>query len=57
MRDCSPILDFQLNMDNFTARNETTIIYCQLDDGFMVVKVNKEDENLRMAKIIKLKTN
>ncbi|MBO8181633.1 MAG: hypothetical protein H0Z28_02430 [Archaeoglobus sp.] len=33
--------------NSFTARNETTIVYCQLDGDFiMVVKVNKEEEYL-----------
>ena len=42
-------------LDNFTARNETTIVYCQLDGKFiMVVKVDMEEEYLlNQTKIMK----
>jgi len=34
-------------LNSFTARNETTMIYCQLDGDFiMVVKVNENEEYL-----------
>ena len=37
----------EYGLDNFTARNETTIIYCQLDGDFViVVKLDKEEEYL-----------
>ncbi|MBO8183548.1 MAG: hypothetical protein H0Z28_12305 [Archaeoglobus sp.] len=41
--------------NSFTARNETTMVYCQLDGDFiMVVKVNKDEEYLlKCTKILR----
>lgn len=34
-------------VEQFTARNETTLVYCQLEGNFiMVVEVNKDEEDL-----------